>query len=154
MDLPPFPVPLRRLIARLPAYPPAAAAALAVNVWFGATLNAQNLPAARGRIIAIHIRDTGLKLAFAVEDEGLVARGSVPADATISAEARDFLALAMREEDPDTLFFNRRLTMEGDTELALLVKNTLDGIDFRALGLLPPLSRVLTALGLQLRSLL
>lgn len=153
MDFPAFPVPLRRLIARLPAYPPAAMAALMVNIWFGAMLNARNLPAARGRIIAIHIRDIGLRLAFAMEDEGLVARGSVSADATISAEARDFLALAMREQDPDTLFFNRRLTMEGDTELALLVKNTLDGIDFRALGL-PPLSRVLTAAALQLRSLL
>jgi predicted lipid carrier protein YhbT len=47
----------------------------------------------------------------------------------MSARARDFLALLLREEDPDTLFFSRRLLMEGDTELGLLVKNTLDGID-------------------------
>lgn len=153
MDLPPFPSPLRRLIARLPAYPPAAVAALALNVWFGETLNARNLPQARGKVIAIDVRDTGLRFAFAVEDAGLVARGDVRPDATISAEARDFLALARREEDPDALFFNRRLTMEGDTEVALLVKNTLDAIDFRALKLPPP-SRVLVALALQLRALL
>jgi predicted lipid carrier protein YhbT len=54
---------------------------------------------------------------------------AAPADLTISARARDFLALLAREEDPDTLFFNRRLLMEGDTDLGLLVKNTLDGID-------------------------
>lgn len=153
MDLPPFPLPLRRLIARLPAYPPAAVAAVALNVWFGEMLNAKNLPQARGKVIAIDVRDTGLKLAFAVEDGGLVARGAVRPDATISAEAPDFLALARREEDPDALFFNRRLTMEGDTEVALLVKNTLDAIDFRALKLPPP-SRVLAALAFQLRALL
>jgi predicted lipid carrier protein YhbT len=34
-----------------------------------------------------------------------------------------------REEDPDTLFFGRRLLMEGDTDLGLLVKNTLDGVE-------------------------
>ena len=153
MDLPPLPFPVRRLIARLPCYPPAAAAALAVNICFGETLTAKNLPAARGKVIAIDVRDTGLKLAFEVEDDGLIARGAARPDATISAEARDFVALARREVDPDALFFNRRLTMEGDTELALLVKNTLDGIDFRALKLPPP-SRVLRALALQLRALL
>ena len=48
----------------------------------------------------------------------------------ISARARDFIALAIREEDPDTLFFNRNLVMEGDTDLGLLVKNTLDAVDW------------------------
>lgn len=43
------------------------------------------------------------------------------------------MALALREEDPDTLFFSRRLRMEGDTDLGLLVKNTLDAVDWDAL---------------------
>ena len=64
-------------------------------------------------------------------------------DLTISASARDFLALARREEDPDTLFFSRRLSMEGDTELGLMVKNTLDALELPvfdpgALRLPPP----------------
>jgi predicted lipid carrier protein YhbT len=37
--------------------------------------------------------------------------------------------LAKRQEDPDTLFFNRRLSMEGDTELGLIVKNALDALE-------------------------
>jgi predicted lipid carrier protein YhbT len=41
----------------------------------------------------------------------------------------DLGRLAARKEDPDTLFFSRRLVMEGDTELGLLIKNTLDAID-------------------------
>jgi predicted lipid carrier protein YhbT len=39
------------------------------------------------------------------------------------------MLLARRQEDPDTLFFSRRLSMEGDTELGLLVKNTIDSIE-------------------------
>jgi predicted lipid carrier protein YhbT len=50
-------------------------------------------------------------------------------DLTISASAHDFVLLAQRKEDPDTLFFSRRLAMEGDTELGLMVKNTIDAIE-------------------------
>ena len=150
MKLPPFPRVLRELVARLPSYPPAAVAAFLSNLLLGDTLGAGNLPAARGKVIAIHVRDAGMRLAFAVQDGGLVPLGDVPADATISASARDFIALALRAEDPDTLFFSRRLTLEGDTELALQLKNTLDGVDLRALTLPPP-SRVRAALHLQLR---
>ena len=50
-------------------------------------------------------------------------------DLTIAANAADFLALARREQDPDTLFFSRRLVMEGDTELGLMLKNMLDAMD-------------------------
>jgi predicted lipid carrier protein YhbT len=51
------------------------------------------------------------------------------ADVTIAACAHDFLLLALRDEDPDTLFFSRRLAMEGDTELGLAVKNAFDAAD-------------------------
>ena len=144
---------LRALVSRLPAYPPAAAITLAANSLLAETLNADNLPTARGKVIAIHVRDAGLRLAFSVQDGGLVPLGAVGADATISADARDFIALVRRKEDPDTLFFARRLTMEGDTDLALLLKNTLDGTDFSQLR--PPApTRVLAALRLQARAFL
>ena len=52
---------------------------------------------------------------------------------------------ASKLKNPDTLFFNRRLVVEGDTEIALLVKNTLDTIDIpRTRGIL---KRVLRAAG-------
>lgn len=44
--------------------------------------------------------------------------------------------IAARKEDPDTLFFQRRLRIEGDTELGLYVKNLMDSID---LDTMPPL---------------
>ncbi len=46
----------------------------------------------------------------------------------------DFLLLATRHEDADTLFFQRCITTEGDTELGLYLKNFLDS---RELPLLP-----------------
>ena len=45
------------------------------------------------------------------------------------ASARDFAAVAAREEDADTLFFQRRLLVEGDTETGLLVKNALEALE-------------------------
>jgi predicted lipid carrier protein YhbT len=39
-----------------------------------------------------------------------------------------FWRLAADDEDADTLFFERELSMEGDTEYGLLLKNTLDSI--------------------------
>lgn len=50
-------------------------------------------------------------------------------DVTISGKAREFALLVSRQEDPDTLFFQRRLMIEGDTELGLEVKNILDALD-------------------------
>ena len=51
-------------------------------------------------------------------------------EVTISACASDYYRLARRLEDPDTLFFSRRLSIDGDTELVLLSKNLLDAIDW------------------------
>jgi len=56
-------------------------------------------------------------------------------DMTLGASALDFVLLAQRQQDPDTLFFERRLTMEGDTELGLVVKNTLDALELPMLDL-------------------
>lgn len=142
---------LRPLVAGLPSYPPSLLAALVVNLWAGQFLNGRNLPAARGKIIAIDVCDAGLVLHFTVSSNGIIACRRRNADATISASAADFLALARREIDPDTLFFNRRLLMQGDTELGLLVKNTLDAMERPAFKLPSP-RRVIQALALQLGS--
>jgi predicted lipid carrier protein YhbT len=51
------------------------------------------------------------------------------ADVSFSADASDLLMIAARKQDPDTLFFQRRLVIEGDTELGLYVKNLMDAIE-------------------------
>ena len=45
-----------------------------------------------------------------------------------------YLQMVSRQEDPDTLFFNRSLAIEGDTELGLRVKNMLDALEWPALS--------------------
>ncbi|MBW0147330.1 ubiquinone anaerobic biosynthesis accessory factor UbiT [Marinobacter arenosus] len=53
-----------------------------------------------------------------------------PGEATIRGSVRAFKSLAQRRQDPDQLFFQRRLTIEGDTELGLGLKNLLDSLDW------------------------
>ena len=55
-------------------------------------------------------------------------------DIKIQANMYDFLLLAARQQDPDTLVFQRRLIMQGDTELGLELKNFLDGLDLESKG--------------------
>jgi len=50
-------------------------------------------------------------------------------DVSFSANGDDLVLIAGRKQDPDTLFFQRRLKIEGDTELGLEVKNLIDAID-------------------------
>ncbi|MCE0493317.1 ubiquinone anaerobic biosynthesis accessory factor UbiT [Vibrio salinus] len=62
------------------------------------------------------------------------------ADVTFSGNLNDLVLIAGRKEDPDTLFFQRRLVIEGDTELGLEVKNLLDNVDFDGLPKLMQIS--------------
>ena len=54
-------------------------------------------------------------------------------DVSFKASAEDLLLIAGRKQDPDTLFFQRRLLIEGDTELGLEVKNLIDSVDLDSL---------------------
>jgi len=72
-------------------------------------------------------------------------------DVCISGEGPDFVLLATRQIDPDTLFFQRRIRIEGDTELGLGIKNTMDSMDWDDLPL--PLRRLLQAISLVIEKL-
>lgn len=62
-------------------------------------------------------------------------------DLAFAANLSAYLQLLSRQEDPDTLFFNRDLEITGDTELGLLVKNMLDTVEWPRLPQLPLLRR-------------
>lgn len=51
-------------------------------------------------------------------------------EATIRGSLAAFKTLAERRQDPDQLFFQRRLVIEGDTELGLALKNLLDSLEW------------------------
>ncbi|MGO0188194.1 ubiquinone anaerobic biosynthesis accessory factor UbiT [Klebsiella quasipneumoniae] len=82
-----------------------------------------------GRWLSIHVRDIGLLWYTSVVDARLVVSQQADADVSFSADASDLLMIAARKQDPDTLFFQRRLVIEGDTELGLYVKNLMDAIE-------------------------
>ena len=72
-------------------------------------------------------------------------------DVCISGESPDFILLATRRADPDTLFFQRRIRIEGDTELGLGVKNTMDSMDWDDLPM--PLRKLLQSVSLVIEKL-
>lgn len=138
MKLPDFtlPTPFSRLGERLPQLPPTLLLTTTLNLSLGRLLPREPLESLIGKRLMIRVRDAGLSLRFTYGKRGF--RPSFDPrtpDLAISARARDFLALMAREEDADSLFFNRRLLMEGDTELGLLVKNTLDAIELPQMDL-------------------
>jgi predicted lipid carrier protein YhbT len=123
-----FPPSLAALVAKLPATPPSLAFSMLANHLLWPLLKQLDWQSLAGRRYAIRVKDLGLSLRFTVTPRGSSPDNGVP-DLTISANARDFLLLLNRQEDPDTLFFSRRLVSEGDTELGITVKNMLDAID-------------------------
>src|SRR5471032_2815210 len=125
----PLPAPLAALGRLLPAYPGALLCVAALNLVLRPHLPEDVSASLRGKHLRVRVSDAGVAFDFTWREQGFAAvRAQGEADLEIGACTRDFIALARRELDPDTLFFSRRLSMQGDTELGLLVKNTLDGI--------------------------
>lgn len=125
-----LPSPIGALLARLPPYPGSALLVAALNVALAPKLLEDVKQMLANRKLRIHVRDARLTFDFTWAGQAFAARhGGGEADLTIGANAYDFLQLAQRREDPDTLFFSRRLSAEGDTELGLVVKNTLDALE-------------------------
>lgn len=126
-----------KLLRLLPEGPPAHALALALNAGFCLGLVSRSaLEALAGKTVSLETSDLGTRVQLVYDGIRFKAhRGSAPADLTIRSTVSGYLALALRREDPDTLFFTRRLVMTGDTELGLVVKNALDAIDWSRLPL-------------------
>jgi len=126
-----LPQPLGALLSRLPAYPGSVLLATALNKVLWPQLPDDVRQCLLGKKMRIHVRDARLIFDFTGTGQRFAAcHPHNAADLTISAHVQDFVRLARREEDPDTLFFNRRLSIEGDTELGLVVKNTIDALEF------------------------
>ncbi|HFD79211.1 MAG TPA: sterol-binding protein [Gammaproteobacteria bacterium] len=99
------------------------------------------------RVLAIRVRDAAVAVHLTLGEHGLQPAPAVPAaDLAIEASVYDFLRLLGQQEDPDTLVFQRRLVMQGDTELGLELKNFLDGLDVDSLGLYRQLAPLLRRL--------
>jgi predicted lipid carrier protein YhbT len=91
-----------------------------------AKLNAA-LQALRGKVVRLEIAGLGFGPQLTLGAFGLRPALGRP-DVTIRASVQDYVSLALKREDPDSLFFARRLVVEGDTDLGLIIKNALDSI--------------------------
>lgn len=132
-ECPPF---VAAVLQRLPAFPGNVLLATGLNAVLARHLPADVAERMEGRSFRIHVKDARLAFDFGWRRGRFVplARRPQP-DLVISATGADLVRMARREEDPDTLFFSRRLAMEGDTELGLVVKNTLDALELPLLEL-------------------
>ncbi len=82
------------------------------------------------KVMRISVEDARLSYRLTLRQGRLeAARPGLQDDLSIEGNTFEFLLLATRREDPDTLFFNRRLRLGGDTELGLYAKNLLDSIE-------------------------
>ncbi|EJA3102729.1 ubiquinone anaerobic biosynthesis accessory factor UbiT [Vibrio vulnificus] len=84
--------------------------------------------------LKVEVKDLKLHWFISYQNDQLViAEQPVSEDVCFSGNLNDLVLIAGRKEDPDTLFFQRRLTIEGDTELGLEVKNLMDSVDLEQL---------------------
>lgn len=90
----------------------------------------------RDRRLGIRVTDLGLGWVVELREQRLcVCAPGTEAEATVSGSATDLLLLASRREDADTLFFQRRLQVTGDTELGLTARNVLDRLAWESVPL-------------------
>jgi predicted lipid carrier protein YhbT len=124
---------VKALNQRLPQWPHAASICLALNTAASLRLLPKEvISLCSGRRVLVAVDDGGTRALFTCLN-GIfqpVWREGAEADVSFHGDLHAYLKLMLRQEDPDTLFFNRQLTIEGDTELGLAIKNLLDSIDW------------------------
>jgi O2-independent ubiquinone biosynthesis accessory factor UbiT len=107
------------------------------------------------KVLRISIDDARLSYRLTLRQGRLeAARQGSPDDVSIEGNTFELLLLATRREDPDTLFFSRRLRLGGSTELGLYTKNFLDSVEMEArlgplLGVMNRATELLSRFGVQ-----
>ncbi len=133
MQLPDIKIPsfVKQVTKRLPRKPVQYGLVIALNQLLRKEVLPADMTLLAGKQFEIVIDDLGLVINFtANEQKFIVSHYQGEPDLRFIAEMIDFSKMMLRKEDPDTLFFNRKLQIEGDTELGLIVKNLLDSIDW------------------------
>lgn len=133
MTVPKFELPrlVRKIGTLLPQWPHSVCLVGALNIGLRyARIDPETLSKLEGKHFCVRVLDTGGEANYTLREgwfRPLFQSQSAP-DLTFAANLSTYLQMVTRQEDPDTLFFNRQLTIVGDTDLGLLVKNTLDAL--------------------------
>ena len=120
---------VRRVVQVLPIEPPSFVMARVLDRILLPRLPSDARQILSNRTVEIQVTDLGLRMRLQLGASGFrVAPADSSADLRILAPAASYLRLARGEDDADRLFFERALIMEGDTEMGVVLKNTLDAI--------------------------
>ncbi|AXV66305.1 MULTISPECIES: ubiquinone anaerobic biosynthesis accessory factor UbiT [Pseudoalteromonas] len=91
-------------------------------------IDVDNLPLS----LLISLNATSKRLTIFSIKPWLLPKEHLKYDGKLTGSSDTFLSLMSGKYDPDTLFFSRKLAIQGDTELCLTVKNWLDTQDPQA----------------------
>ena len=142
-----------KVTSRMPMLPGSLAFATVANLVLKNHVSQELQTQLHGKILRFDVTDLKLDFTIVWVRGGFVASWHrEEPDLVMRASAQDFLLLATGREDADSLFFNRRLLMEGDTELGVLLKNTVDQLelDLPALIAAVPVDLLSSLLGRQM----
>ncbi len=128
---PTLPRPLALPLSLIPPLAHSSVLTAVLNRLFAPELADGEMDFLDGKVALIRVRDAKISYYLTLEHGKLkAAPAGASSDVSIEGDIYDFMLLATRREDPDTLFFNRRLRLGGDTELGLYIKNFLDSLEF------------------------
>ncbi len=101
-----------------------------LNQFFSDAIQDDELYFLEDKVMAILVKDLDYLLNITVQN-GRISLLPLTAEAnvTLSANHDDLVYMMTRFEDPDTLFFKRKLKIEGETALGLEAKNWLDSME-------------------------
>ena len=83
-----------------------------------------------GKSVCINIKDAQTRFHFLIQRGRIKSSPNNISNVTISGGLANFWQLATNKEDPDTLFFRRSLSIEGETETGVHIKNIMDSLDY------------------------
>lgn len=108
---------------------------LAVNQVLKESLVDGELDFLENHYLKISVQDININWFFTVvEERVVVSNHSASTDVTITGSLNSFIQMAAQTVDPDTLFFKRKLLIEGNVELGLAIKNLLDRVELDQLA--------------------
>jgi len=129
-----FPSLLAKPLSLIPRRLHATLISTALNCLLAGQIAEGELDFMAGRYLQVEVMDAGIQFTLCFDGRRLLAASTENSpDLVFRGNVYDFLLLAARREDSDTLFFQRRLKVEGDTEMGLAIKNFLDAIDIESL---------------------
>lgn len=130
---PVLPFPLKLSARLIPASLRGRALVASLNHLFKQAITNGELDFMQDHVLAIRVSDAALDFRISLKGKTFVScEPWRKPDMTFEGTVYDFLLLTSRREDPDTLFFNRRLKLGGNTELGLQLKNFLDALEMDA----------------------